>query len=117
MFFFGKKNAFSLAIVFKDFKTYSLSFKSICVERASPCWSPFEKQHIESIQRAAARFFCCGYSSYSSVTSMAQSLAGIEKPRKVDSVIMTNKVVNNLNIYIPYSYFEKGCRKKCTRQS
>jgi len=101
VFFFGKKNALSLAIVFKDFKTYSSSVKSICVECASPCWSPFEKLHIESIQRAAARFFCCDYSSYSSVTGMSQSLAGIEKPRNVDSVIMTNKVVNNLNIYSP----------------
>ena len=73
MFFFGKKSAFSLAIVFKDFKTYSSSVKS-CVEYASPCWSPFEKLHIESIQRAAVRCFCCDYSSYSSVTGMTQSL-------------------------------------------
>ena len=43
------------------------------VEYASPCWSPFEKQHItsiESIQRAAAS----DYSSYSSVTGMTHSL-------------------------------------------
>ena len=103
MFFFRKKNAFSLAIAFKDFKTYSSSVKSICVEYASPCWSPFEKLHIESIQRAAARFFCCDYSSYSNVTGMTQSLAGIEKRRNVDSLIMTYKVVNNLNIYSPYT--------------
>ena len=48
-----------------------------CVEYASPCWCPFEKQHIvsiESIQRAAARFVCSDYSSYSSVTSMTYSL-------------------------------------------
>ena len=47
------------------------------VEYASPCWSPFEKQHIasiESIQRAAARFVSSDYSRYSSVTGMTHSL-------------------------------------------
>ena len=47
-------------------------------------WSPFEKQHIasiESIQRAAARFVSSDYSRYSSVTGMAHSLGwdSIEK--------------------------------------
>ena len=76
-----------------------------CIEYASPCWSPFEKQHmasIESIQRAAARFVCADYSSYSSVTGMTCSLGwdSLEKRRIVDSVTMMYKVVNNL-VHIP----------------
>ena len=67
--------------------------------------SPFEKQHIasiESIQRAAAWFVCSDYSSYSSVTGITHSLGwdSLEKHRNVDSVTMMYKVVNNL-VHIP----------------
>ena len=84
------------------------AYKSLvrsCVEYASPCGSPLEKQHIastESIQRAAARFVCSDYSSYSSVTGMTHSLGwdGLEKRRNVDSGTLMYKVVNNL-VHIP----------------
>ena len=76
-----------------------------CVEYASPCWTPFEKQHIasiESIQCAAAWFVCSDYSSYSSVTGMTCSLGwgSLEKRRNVDAVTTMYKVVNNL-VHIP----------------
>ena len=75
------------------------------VEYASPCWSPFEKQHIasiESIQRAAARFVSSDYSRYSSVTGMTHSLGwdSLEKRRYIDSVTLMYKVVHNL-VLIP----------------
>ena len=72
---------------------------------ASPCWSPFEKQHIasvESIQRAAARFVSSDYSRYSSVTGMTHSLGwdSLEKRGYIDSVTLMYKVVRNL-VLIP----------------
>ena len=75
------------------------------VEYASPCWSPFEKQHItsiESYQRAAAMFVSSAYSRYSSVTGMTHSLGWdkLEKRRYVDSVTLMYKVVHNL-VLIP----------------
>ena len=50
-----------------------------------------EKQHtpsIQSIQHADVRFFCCDYSSCSSVTGMTQSLGwdSLEKRRNIDSI-------------------------------
>ena len=85
------------------------SLLGLCVEYASPCCSPFEKQHIasiESIQRASARFVSFDYSSYSSVTGMTHSLGwdSLEKRRYIDSVTMMYKVVHNLvHIALPNS--------------
>ena len=98
-----RRNLFSCSNYVKE-QAYNSLVRS-CDEYASPCWSPFEKQHIasiESIQRAAARFVCSDYSRYSSVTGMTQSLGwdDLEKRRNVESVMMMYKVVNNL-VLIP----------------
>ena len=83
-----KRNLSSCSNYVKE-QAYNSLVRS-CVEYASPCWSPFEKQHIvsiESIQCAAARFVSSDYSSYSSVTGMTHSLGweSLEKRRYIHS--------------------------------
>ena len=71
------------------------------VEYASPVWDPHTSlyiNHLEAVQRSAARFCCKDYSRFSSVTSMLSSLnlPSLRDRRIRAKLLMMYKIIHQL---------------------
>ena len=71
------------------------------VEYASPVWDPHTSlyiNHLEAVQRSAARFCCKNYSRFSSVTSMLSSLnlPSLRDRRIRAKLLMMYKIIHQL---------------------